>query len=115
MIMVDELRVWPGPKPRCFNAGSCHLTTDGPIEELHAFARMLGLRLEWFQDHRLAPHYDLTPKKREWALVIGAVFVPAKVQVRQRRAAMPVPPQSVDTTARASDAHMFDESSEGEP
>lgn len=29
MIMVDQLIKWP-TKIRCFKAGSCHLTTDGP-------------------------------------------------------------------------------------
>ena len=43
MIMVDGLKVHP-TSIRCFKAGSCHLTTDGPLEELHAFARRLGLK-----------------------------------------------------------------------
>ena len=84
MIMVDELRVWPGPKPRCFLRGSCHLTTDGDADELHAFAAKCGLRREWFQDHPRAAHYDLTPRRRERALAIGAVFVPAREQARRR-------------------------------
>lgn len=85
--MVDELKVWPGPKPACFNAGSCHLTTDGPIEELHAFAAKLGMRRSWFQQHPSAPHYDLTASKREKALQLGAVFVGARVQALRRIAA----------------------------
>ncbi len=84
MNMVDELRVWP-TKIRCFKAGSCHLTTDGPLGELHAFAKKLGMRREWFQDHRLAPHYDLTPRRRALALRLGAVEVPAREQARARR------------------------------
>jgi len=43
-VMVDELQRWP-TRIRCFQVGSCHLTTDGPLEELHAFAskvRALG-------------------------------------------------------------------------
>lgn len=84
-IMVDELQRWP-TRLRIFQAGSCHLTTDGPLEELHAFAAKIGLRREWFQDHALAPHYDLTAKRREAALALGAVFVPIKEQVRRRRA-----------------------------
>ena len=83
MIMVDELKVYPnawGP----FRGGSCHLMTDGPIEELHRFAAQLGLRREWFQDDRLHPHYDLTAGKRIQALAHGAVFVSAIEQARQR-------------------------------
>lgn len=82
--MVDELRVWPGPKARCFARGSCHLTTDGELDELHVFAHAIGLLREWFQDHASAPHYDLTPRKRERALAVGAVFVPARAQALRR-------------------------------
>ena len=83
-VMVDELIRWPNSKHRCFVAGSCHLTTDGEIEELHAFAARLRLRRDWFQNHPLAPHYDLTAGKRVRAVALGALFVPAKEQARAR-------------------------------
>jgi hypothetical protein len=83
-VYVDELRVWP-TSIRCFKAGSCHLTADS-VEELHAFAAAIGLRLEWFQDGRI-PHYDLTESRRTRALELGASFVPAKEQARRRIAA----------------------------
>lgn len=83
-VYVDELRVWPS-RITCFRNGSCHLTAD-TLDELHAFARRLGLRREWFQDHPIAPHYDLTASRRELALQRGAVFVPALEQTRKRRA-----------------------------
>lgn len=54
---------------------ACHLLTDGPIEELHAFARKLSLKPEWFQGHHANPalhHYDLTKNKRLQALKLGA-------------------------------------------
>jgi hypothetical protein len=86
VIMVDEIQVWP-TKIRCFKKGSCHLTTDGPIEDLHAFAKRLRLHRVWFQEHPLAPHYDLTPKRRADAIVLGAVEVSAKEQARHRIAA----------------------------
>jgi len=85
-IMVDELQQWP-TRIRCFMAGSCHLTTDSSLDELHAFAVRLGLRRSWFQQHPLAPHYDLTIGKRKTALVLGATFVPAREQARKRMAA----------------------------
>jgi hypothetical protein len=84
-IMVDELVRYP-TKLRIFHAGACHLTTDGPLEELHAFAARIGLRREWFQNHPLAAHYDLTEGKRWQALATGAVFVPAREQAKARRA-----------------------------
>lgn len=81
--MVDELRRWPHAK-RPFDQGSCHLTTDSGVEELHVFARRIGMKRAWFQPHALANHYDLTPGRRDAALKAGAVFVPAKEQARQR-------------------------------
>jgi len=82
--MVDELVKWPHAKHRCFRAGACHLTTDGPIDELHEFAGRIGLLRSWFQEHASAPHYDLTVGRREAALAAGAVFVPAREQARAR-------------------------------
>lgn len=80
-VYVDEIRRWP-TRIRCFQRGSCHLTAD-TTEELHSFARRLGLRRGWFQPQS-HPHYDLTPSKRERALELGAVFVPGKEQARER-------------------------------
>ena len=85
MIMVDQIIVWPSAKPP-FHRGSCHLTTDGPIEELHSFAARIGLRRSWFQLHPKMDHYDLTPRRRAAALAAGAVFVEARAQAIARRA-----------------------------
>jgi len=89
MIMVDELRRWPHAKPP-FDRGSSHLTVENALnpralDELHAFAASIGLQRRWFQ-RKSWPHYDLTPARREAALKAGAVFVPAKEQVKERRA-----------------------------
>lgn len=57
---------------------ACHLLTDGPIQELHAFAAKLQLREAWFQGHHVNPrlhHYDLTRGKRFQALKLGAVEI----------------------------------------
>ena len=83
-VYVDELRVYPnawGP----FLKGSCHLTAD-TLDELHEMAARIGMRREWFQDHRLMPHYDLVKRKREAALAAGATFKSAMEQARERRA-----------------------------
>jgi len=37
-----------------------HLATNGPAEGLHEFARLIGLRREWYQVHARHPHYDVT-------------------------------------------------------
>lgn len=67
-IYVDQLRNWGwrlGP--------SCHLFTDGPNEELHAFAAKLGLKRAWLQKSTSGPHYDLTAPKRARAVQLGAI------------------------------------------
>lgn len=52
-----------------------HLVTDGDIEEFHIFAEKIGLKREWFQDHR-HPHYDcMTDYMRRRAWRMGAVKV----------------------------------------
>lgn len=86
-VMVDDLRVWAHAKHRCFKAGSAHLTSDADsLDELHEFAARLGLKREWFQDHFIAPHYDLSPAKHALALKLGAKYVAALDQARARRA-----------------------------
>lgn len=53
---------------------SCHLMADTE-EEMHAFAKQLGLKRAWFQNRHPNPllwHYDLTATKRRQALRLGA-------------------------------------------
>lgn len=69
MVYVDNINVWSGARPP-FHKGSCHLMADD-IEELHAFAQSIGLKRRWFQP-KSSPHYDLTPSKREAAILAGA-------------------------------------------
>lgn len=35
----------------------CHMTADS-LDELHAMAKLIGLKKSWFQE-RSSPHYDL--------------------------------------------------------
>lgn len=77
-IYVDALESW-GWKMRGRKVDSCHMFTDNPdLDELHAFAEKIGMRRQWFQDHRVAPHYDLTPSRRSQAVLLGAVEVGRK-------------------------------------
>ena len=55
----------------------CHLMTDGDIEELHLFAKKIGLKRSWFQEHITSPHYDLISSKRRLAVKKGAIEVGA--------------------------------------
>jgi hypothetical protein len=73
MIYVDPLlnckptSKWPYTQ-------SCHLYGDDP-EELHAFAKCLGLKREWYQDKHVNPklhHYDVNASKRALAVQLGA-------------------------------------------
>ncbi|MBU2249467.1 MAG: DUF4031 domain-containing protein [Gammaproteobacteria bacterium] len=59
-----------------------HLATTGTIEELHNFATKIGLKKEWFQNHR-RPHYDLTTARMAAAAErAGATRVNTKVLVK---------------------------------
>jgi hypothetical protein len=78
MIYVDDSRKYPeqlgtvpNPNPA---AAWCHLWTDpGNEAELHALAKRMGMRREWFQNKRRFPHYDLVARRRLDAIRLGAV------------------------------------------
>lgn len=50
---------------------SCHMFADDE-QELHDMAKRIGLKREWFQEHRRLPHYDLTVSRRALAVRYGA-------------------------------------------
>ena len=83
MVYVDEFCQWAPTRIRCFKDGSSHMTADN-LSELHEMAKRIGMKREWFQDHPVHPHYDLTSGRRAAALRGGAVFVAAKAQARAR-------------------------------
>ncbi len=66
-VYVDPLQA----TPRSATQG-CRLIADSD-EELHAFARRLGLQREWFHWKSAIRHYDLAPNKRRQAVRLGAV------------------------------------------
>lgn len=76
-ICVDVLRMHKPKSKTVAKHGNywCHLFSDNDQESelLHDFAAQLGLKGEYFQEHRLLPHYDLTPNKRTKAIALGAV------------------------------------------
>jgi len=53
-----------------------HLIADD-INELHSFAQTIGLKLNWFQNHRI-PHYDIWGSKLTKALRAGAKIITTK-------------------------------------
>lgn len=88
-VYVDELFKWESANSQAFFVGQrhghqwCHMWAD-TTEELHVMAKRIGLRREWFQDKPGFPHYDLTPPRRQEALMCGAEFMPARVRTWAR-------------------------------
>ncbi len=77
MILVDQA-IWPAHGRRF-----AHLVSDVSLEELHVFARTLGLPDRAF--HR--DHYDLPDIWWNDAVAAGAVPVDARELVKRLRAA----------------------------
>ena len=53
---------------------SSHLVGDTE-DELHDFAKKLGLKREWFHEHRKLNHYDLYKNTRSKAVKMGAIEI----------------------------------------
>jgi hypothetical protein len=51
---------------------SCHMYAD-TLDELHAMATAIGMKLAWFQDKPSMPHYDLVETRRRKAVKLGAI------------------------------------------
>ena len=84
-VYVDSLLRYPG-HPRFPWAQSCHLFADSE-DELHDFARALGMKLEWSQvGRRGLPHYDLNPERRALAIALGALALDRRASVAKWRA-----------------------------
>lgn len=77
-VYVDQIRTYDmnqiKPPARRWGTRWCHMTAD-TLDELHAFAKKLGLSASYYQPHRLEMlcHYDLTPGRRQMAIKKGAV------------------------------------------
>lgn len=80
-VYVDDA-VWPWKGTLW-----CHLLADD-LDELHRFARQLGMEHRWFQHppHASSPHYDLTIGKRAQAIHLGALEIDRRTTVIKARA-----------------------------
>jgi hypothetical protein len=74
-ILVDAA-VWPWRGRRW-----AHLVSDDSYDELHGFARQLGIPRRAFQ----GDHYDIPADLREEALAFGATAVDSRELVRRLR------------------------------
>ena len=69
MVYVDNVKYY-NKKDLKYNK-CCHLFAD-TLQELHQFAKQLGLKIELFQNRINLPHYDITQNKRKLAIKYGA-------------------------------------------
>ena len=76
-VLVDDA-AWPWRGDRW-----AHLASDTSVDELHAFANVLGIRRLAFQDD----HYDVPVAVRELAIERGARAVSSRVLVAALRTA----------------------------
>jgi hypothetical protein len=70
MVYVDTIQNYGGSASFKWK-DSCHMYAD-TLDELHAFAKKIGLKRAWFQDKRL-PHYDLNKGRHAAAIKAGAI------------------------------------------
>jgi len=77
-VLIDSA-VWPGPHGRLF----AHMVSDSSYEELHAFAREMGVDPRAFD----RDHYDVPGLLHARALELGAEHVTGRELVTRLRAA----------------------------
>jgi hypothetical protein len=89
MVYVDQLTTYSAKLTKHLPSDTwCHLWSDN-VEELHEFARKLGMKRSWFQNKPTFPHYDLVPRRRAIAIKLGAKqislkeYLKANVQTRR--------------------------------
>lgn len=84
---VIDSNVRPAGSGMAILTDGVHLISTNGLDELHNFARQMGLRPSWFQDHPVHPHYDLTTKRAlRRAIAKGALLVTSHELVASYRA-----------------------------
>jgi hypothetical protein len=63
---------------------SCHLIADS-VEELHEFAKGIGMKRAWFQNNSRLPHYDLNKNRRAIAVKMGVIEIDRRQFVSKMR------------------------------
>ncbi len=104
MIYVDAIKKTPPTDPtggRWRWKNYCHLFGDD-LKELHALALRIGLKLNYFQNLKDFPHYDLTKTMRSRALRAGAVETNLADFLRTRKPQLVFPqPRLVNNSSQA--------------
>lgn len=80
-VYVDEaVWEWKGQK-------WCHLLADS-LDELHAFAKQIGLKKAWFQEPPKTkyPHYDINESRRLVAIKKGAIEIDRRNTILKAKA-----------------------------
>ncbi|XKK37963.1 DUF4031 domain-containing protein [Nocardiopsis sp. ARC36] len=77
-VLIDSA-VWPGPRGLLF----AHLVSDSSFDELHAFARAMGVDPRAFD----RDHYDIPGHLHARARELGAAHVTGRELVTRLRAA----------------------------
>ncbi len=83
---VDPIRDWRPEgwsAPKWIPRETCHLATDGTLDDLHAFAESIAVPRFAFHAGATRPHYDLRDDGRERAVLAGALEVTSKALVRR--------------------------------
>lgn len=82
-VYVDDLMTCI-PNPNWRWSKSCHLIAD-TVDELHVFARRIGMKRTWFQNDSRLPHYDLNENRRRVAVKEGAIELDRREFVNKMR------------------------------
>lgn len=70
-VYIDDMYLYPMGQFRGMKMS--HMIADSE-DELHAFAKQIGLKRRWYQ----GDHYDISKTKRILAIKAGAVEIPMK-------------------------------------
>ena len=85
-VDVEKMRVYIEPivDYGWYWGASCKMIADNQ-DELHAFARLIGLKRSWFHEGSKTelPHYKISGNKRKMALKKGAIEI-STLEIKKR-------------------------------
>lgn len=82
-VFIDKPRRYPGARGQWSHLWG----SRDSIELLHAIAKRIGLKREWFQNRPYFPHYDIrSATKRARAIKLGAVPMSIRMWIKEGKA-----------------------------